>query len=200
MSVYLEFQLDAGSIDGSTLYTFDAADWSRIATGPNAFLATLPAAQALGIIDPLEIVNGLEDEFGPIEGRVAPDVGSRALITDFVVERVITNTPGNTLVPTLGTHSPAGVPDAAGVRLRETPQALITLVATQHQAGGTGQVSSALFANGVSGVDVCPTGMRLWFLSGADAGDHTIGLWLFPLVGPDAAEFLLAGQPAPVFA
>lgn len=198
MSVYLEFRLNNAAIDGTTLYAFDAADWA--ADGDNQFVATLPATQGLGIIDPAEILDGLDVAFGPILGRGGPDVGARSLVTDFIVERVLTQTPGNTVAPTLGTHSPSGVPDAAGVRVRETPIALPTEVATQHQAGGSGQVSTTLFANGQAGVNVCPTGMRLWFLSTADAGDHFLGLWLFPLAGPDVALAGLSGQPAPVFA
>ncbi len=198
MSVYLEFRFSNGSIDGSTLYTFDADQWA--ADGDNQFVCTLDAAQNLGIIDPASILDNLEQQFGPIWGKVAADIGARSLITDYIVERVLTQTPGNTTPPTLGTHSPRGIPDAAGVRVRETPVALATEVATQHQAGGAGQVSITLFANGQAGVNVCPTGMRLWFLSGADAGDHFLGLWLFPLAGPDVALASNANQPDPVFA
>ncbi len=207
MSIYLEFQFSNGAIDGTTIYTFDPAQWSR--AGDNQFVCALDAAQNLGIIDPLPLIAQLDRlafpgggpaPAGNIFGDVAADVGSPAMITDLIVERVITQTPGNTVAPTLGTHSPRGVPDAAGVRVRETPTALPTLVATQHQAGGSGQVSTTLLANGQAGINVCPTGMRLWFLSTADAGDHFLGLWLFPVAGPDIAEGILAGQPLAQFA
>lgn len=193
MTIALWYQLDAATLDGTTPYAYDAADWAR--DGEGMFRASLPAGIDLGVVDPLEHLLGIEGTFGPLLSQVAPGVGGRAKLTDFAIERVIFSTAGQT-TGDFGTHSQDGLPDAAGVRLRITPGMMPTESAGILQGGGTGQVSTATFAAGQSGVVVLPTGMRWFASSPALAGDHGVGVWILPLYAPrDLGGAVKAGHP-----
>lgn len=198
MSIYIEFQLDAGTLDGITPYVFAADDWTN--RGRFRFTAQLPNGDRLGVIDWNDLILSLEATFGPFLDKAAPHVGATSYLTDWVIERTLVNTPGAGVVPEVGTHT-LDFGNPSGLRARATPEMLPTESVDVFQGGGTGQVATTLVANGQSGIVVVPTAMRSYVLSAAIAGDHTYAVWLFPVSQPrDLSLAVSAGQPPAQFA
>lgn len=198
MSIGLLFTLDNAQLDGATRYPFDADQWTLEAN--NQFSAELPAAQNLGIIDLREVLQGLTNRFGRFLEPVAPDVGSVVKLTDLVAERAIVVTGGQT-TQEWGTHSRFNSGGATGRRLRQGPAMMATESAGVFQAGGVGQVSHTLFANGQAGVMMVPTGDQVYVESDAAAGALQFAIWTMPIYAPrDIGKFVQAGQPPAQFA
>jgi len=201
--IALHLVLPLTVFNGTTIRTYADFDWTI--QGNNSFRGVsnlqLPANVSVGIIDIAEILEGLAEEFGPFVDIESAHAGAVSTLTDILLERaVLFMAPGDGAPATIGTHTPPAWFGPSGVRLRETQAFFPTESADTLQAGGSGQVSNTLLADGQAGVAVFPAGMRTFIVGGAVPGVELL-LIVQPFTSPRTfAELALqAAQPPAQF-
>lgn len=198
MTIAIELVTDTAEFDETVETAFADLTWTAV--GQKRYRGVGATGVAIGIVDPHEIMVGLQEQFGDIVDRRGLHAGSRAMVSDYIVERVLFHAgdgaPGTAF--TISTATRAGFSGvAAGQLVRLVPAVFPTEVVDAFQAGGTGTVSITNLADGQAGVLTLPTGMRI-ALEGGDADTDNIAvLWLTPFADPRTLAKLAQGAQPP---
>ena len=187
MSFAISINTNGQQYDGITEVTADQFSYTRLAQ--NYFEARNDSNGPVGIIDPMAILQKIEDDLGTIFDRAAVDAGSPVKITDLIMERAITapgtNSQANPFFRTVAPFVPTA--NIQPWLLFPVPSGNPTGIAGVVHYGGSGQVSGSgqPFPND-AGCVVLPTGFRLAIFPGEEEPptDQSVVLWLVPFKSP----------------
>lgn len=178
--ILLEIAPLAGSLlDGATFRPPSFFAFTQLS--PNHYQAVAPAPGAVGVIDPREFLEQLENQFRNVIDKDGTEAQNPSRVTDLILERAIIAATANltTAATIIGVHTPPLPISATGVRDQTTPNGAIAEGNAQvKKFGGTGFVSNDI-AGVRGGYVVIPTNYRLFAAS--DGTNPRLLLWLLPI-------------------
>lgn len=183
MSFCLVIDPNLQILDGLTFVGADQFSYQR--ESQNLFIAKNESGGPLGVVDPMAMLQTIEDEKGALFDRAPVEAGSPVKITDLIVERVLVNSDNPMGGVRVGTHSPPQPGFPNGVRLFTVPTPHLTATSPWVQFGGSGQLDQDPDV-GPGGCVTLPTGLRMFFAAIERDPPNTavIALWLVPFKSP----------------